>query len=218
MPVHANEAVVFDLDGVVVDSMPFHVESWKRAFAGMGVSVEDLDIYLNESATGLEVVEEMLRERGAPAAREEIAGLMETQAAIYVQEFLPRVKPFRGVPELLGALKAEGRGLGLVTGSTFEVASASIPREVFDLFDAVITREDSLKGKPHPAPYLKAAEILDTDPRRSAAVENSPAGILSATRAGFRCLALTTTLAPRFLKHAHLIFGSIEELADYLLR
>lgn len=210
-------AIVFDLDGVVVDSMPFHVVSWQRAFAGLGVSVDELDIYLNESATGFDVVEEMLRARGAASNTETIERLLKEQSSIYSKEYLPGVKPFAGVVELLFALRETRARLGLATGSTLDVARASLDPEVFALFDAVITREDSEKGKPHPEPYLTAAKRLGSDPSRSIAVENSPAGILSATRAGFKCIALTTTLAPRHLRDADLIVGSIEELADYLL-
>ena len=212
-----TEAIVFDLDGVVVDSMPFHVVSWQRAFAGLGVSVDELDIYLNESATGFDVVEEMLRARGARSNTETIERLLEEQASIYSKEYLPGVKPFAGVVELLFALSERRARLGLATGSTLDVARASLEPTVFELFDAVITREDSEKGKPHPEPYLTAAKRLGSDPSRSIAVENSPAGILSATRAGFRCIALTTTLSPRHLKDADLIVGSIEELANHLL-
>ncbi|MDI6761010.1 MAG: HAD family phosphatase [Candidatus Brocadiaceae bacterium] len=208
------KAVLLDMDGVVVDGMPFHLRAWKEAFSAVGIEVSDIDVYRREGMDGLETVQEISRGKGVPLTPEVERQVNESKNRILNKIFQVRFVP--GSLELIRKLKARGFRLALVTGTRGEVVSRILkeglnPPEAD--FDVVITAESVERKKPAPDPYLKAVELLGLRKEECLVIENAPAGIASAKGAGLRCLAITTSLPAAYLKEADAVLAGLEEVS-----
>lgn len=208
------DAILFDMDGVVVDSMPFHADAWKRVLNEYGLVLEDVDILRREGMTGRQSVEEIFIEKDRPVPGDrEFHDLMAKKHAIFEE---CRIELFPRIGEILSWVKSKGVRTALVTGSPRRSVRHVMPDEVLCRFDAVIAAEDVSKGKPDPEPYLKALDALGVRAGRSLIIENAPMGIRAARAAGIPCFALETTLPRRYLKGADRIFSGHEDLLEFL--
>ena len=174
------EAVLFDLDGTLVDSTPAVERSWRRwaALWGMG--------------------EGFVVRHGVPA-RQVLAGLVPAPDVDRAFADIERIEieDVEGVVALPGAARAlaalpPGRA-AVVTSGTRPLATSRIGAAGLDAPAVVVTAEDVPVGKPDPAPYLLAARRLGLDPARCLVVEDAPAGLTAGRAAGCTTLALTTT-------------------------
>ncbi len=208
------EAILFDMDGVIVDSMPSHADTWKRVLGEFGLELDDIDIFRREGMSGKQSVEDIFLEKGHTVPGDsEFNGLIAKRHALFEQ---CQIRLFPLVEEMLAWIGSRSIRAALVTGSPKRSVRHVIPDAVLSRFDAVITAEDVTKGKPDPEPFIRAIDALGVRPERSLIVENSPMGILSARAAGIVCFALETTLPRRYLKDADRIFSGHRELLEYL--
>lgn len=214
----AVAAVIFDMDGLLIDSEPL----WRRAeieiFASLGVHLTEADC---TRTTGLRidaVVAFWLRERpwAAPVPPEEVAARIVSRVIALVQAegvLMP------GAVEALERFAVRGLPLGLASSSPRRLIDAVLA--CFGLgryFLAVHSAEGEARGKPDPAVYLHTAERLGLDPRRCMAIEDSIPGVLAAVAAGMGCIAVP---APEHrgdarLRCATVVLGSLTELDDAL--
>lgn len=206
------DAVILDMDGVVIDGMPYHQRAWKEAFATVGIEVTDTDIFLKEGMDQVETVVLLSGEKGVSLNSQEMNKVINLKNRILNSIFKTRLIP--GSTEFLSRLKGLGFRLALVTGTEPDVVERVLSEEpaLKGIFDVVVTAETVKRKKPDPEPYLKAVELLGTAKGRCLVIENSPAGIASAKRAGLTCLALTTSLPENYLKEADCIFRSLEDV------
>ena len=186
--------LLFDLDGVLVNTNPLHCQAWKELAQELGIpfTTEDYEAFLGISrAQCLELLlqkgnrsfspQEKVRlcDRRNDRYRERIGGL--TPAAL-----LP------GVPEFLRAARAEGYRIGL--GSVSKNAGFLLQRlEIGPLFDAVIDGTQIVKGKPDPEVFLKGARALNLLPEQCVVFEDSAAGIEAAHRGGMKAVGIGTS-------------------------
>ncbi|MFI6909099.1 HAD family hydrolase [Nonomuraea sp. NPDC050394] len=122
-----------------------------------------------------------------------------------------------GALELLGALRAEGVPVGLVTSSLKEIAEAILAFVGRDHFDVIITADDVERTKPDPEPYLTAAGLLDVSPARSVVLEDSPNGVAAGTAAGCAVVAVPSLL-PIEPAPGRLVVSSLSEITPAHLR
>ncbi len=212
------KAVFFDMDGVILDSMSQHAALWQELMAGQGFRVSREFILQNEGALGPEVLESFFREQGLDPsglvrAQSGMAELLSRQAGLYLERHAASVRPFPAAGALVGALARQGMPTALVTSSRRALVERCLEEGLRRSFRAIVTAEDVARHKPHPEPYLRAAQDLGQDPAACLVVENAPAGIASARAAGATCYALSTTLSPPSLSEAHAVFSGLEELA-----
>ncbi|MBU2470636.1 MAG: HAD family phosphatase [Proteobacteria bacterium] len=215
------QAVLFDLDGVVLDSMEQHAAAWLRVMRAAGLRVERDFVLAHEGCLQTEVLEKLLVEhevilppgQGAP---EFMLRLLDEQRRLYLDEFAHLVAPFPGAAGLLTALNNRGIPTALVTSSRWDQVETCLPNELLGGFAEIVTSDDVSKHKPHPEPYLRASQTLGVAASECLVVENAPAGIASARAAGAVCFALTTTLSPEHLGQANAIFAGLDELTHYL--
>jgi HAD superfamily hydrolase (TIGR01509 family) len=183
------EAVIFDLDGVLVDSMPTHVRAWQAAFEKVaGIKVTNREIYLLEGMRGMDLIKKIFDQKGGDHSKAEKVHDEKNR----VFRSIRSSEPFEGAAELLDRLSCRK---ALVSGSAREDVETII-REAFGdpQFDAVITADDVKVGKPDPAAFLEAASRIQVSPRDSVVVENAPLGAIAAVRAGMDCyVALNNT-------------------------
>lgn len=208
------EAFLFDMDGVLTDSMPNHYEAWRQTFASFGVSVSWEEVLRREGEQGMVTLETVLTGHGHPVEPEELPSILEKKEAIF--RSLPRPSLFEGAEELVVALHQKGKRLALVTGTSLAEARDNVPPSLFRCFHAVVSGDQVRQGKPAPEPYLLALEKLNVSRHVSLVIENAPYGIRSAKRAGLRCIALTTSLPASELAEADGIVTDMVELRNLL--
>jgi beta-phosphoglucomutase len=219
VPDQPARALLFDMDGVVVDSMPMHLQTWQQALAPLGVALTAQDLYPLEGVP-TERTAQLLTERllGEPCSQEEAHLLAERKRALFRRDFQPALLP--GMGPLLHDLQGRGYRLGLVTGSARQVADQVLGSTgMASLFETTLTGDQVAHGKPSPEPYQKAAERLGLMPEHCLAVENAPLGLQAARAAGMRCLALETTLSAEQLlaAGAEQVFPTAAALHAWLL-
>lgn len=204
------KAVIFDMDGVITDTMPFHFRAWRKIFKDEGFDVTECEVYLREGQPGNVTLKEIFKEHGVPYQEEDARRILSKK-----EKLLKRILRRRFIPgsrQCLHFLKKRGFQLGLVTGTARHEAEKILPKRLLKLFDVTITGNDVKKGKPHPEPYLSALKKLNVRPREAVVIENAPFGIHAAKQAKIRCLALESSLPRKYLQGADTIFSSFKEL------
>ncbi|TXK39043.1 HAD family phosphatase [Nonomuraea sp. C10] len=192
MPSEVPAAVLFDLDGTLVDTEPH----WWRATAtvarGLGVDLGPDD----EPDVLGRTVEHTAAHLLSRAPRDHDAG--DTGDALtraFAGELAHSFDVMPGATPLLRELTAARIPTALVTASPRSIAALVLPR-LGHRFDEVVAAEDTRRGKPHPDPYLEAARRLGAHPSRCVALEDSPAGVTAASTAGCHVVVVTRTGLP----------------------
>ena len=198
------EAVLFDLDGVLVDSTASVTRSWGRWAVEYGVSAQALQENHGQPAQAL--VKRLL------GADQVVAGLARIED-IEVDD-AASVAAIPGAHEAFAALPDHRRAV--VTSGTPPIATARLRTAGFPLPATLVTADDVPRGKPDPAPYLLAAERLGLPPERCLAVEDAPAGIASARAAGCQVLAVTGTAAAEELAAAVLTVDGLDRVTVHV--
>jgi beta-phosphoglucomutase len=207
-------AILFDMDGVIVDSMRFHAAAWKQVLGEYGVAVNDIEVYLREGMSGRQSVEDIFFEHGQPFPDERVfQGLIAKKHILFESN---HILLFPCVEAILSLIKSKNILTGLVTGSLKRSVDHLLNPGVLSQFNVVITAEDVSNGKPDPEPYVRAIEKLGVKPELSLIIENAPMGIRSAKSAGSTCYALETTLPDRYLKEADKIVRDHRSLYELL--
>ncbi len=204
------KAALFDMDGVITHSMPYHFRAWHMIFKEMGLLVSRLDVYLREGQPGRLTIRELCQEQGRPYSEDEADRLLAKKERLFKKIQKPRFVP--GARGYLRHLHRAGVRLALVTGTARHEVEHILPKDILDLFDAVVTGSEVKRGKPHPEPFLLALKRLRLKAKDAVVFENAPFGIRSAKAAGLRCLALETSLPRAYLKGADMVFESFAQL------
>jgi len=208
------KALIFDMDGVLVDSMPFHAAAWKKAFLDLGMEIQDSDIYAIEGSNPRNGLPLLIRK----ARKEPEAYDFETITSIYRQEFkrIFELKAFEGMRECLEVLKTRFR-LSVVSGSDHVIVHGIVNQLFPGIFDIVVTGDDITNSKPHPDPFIKAVELLNVRREECLVIENAILGVEAAKKAEIYCIGIPTYVEPSQLDRADLVVGNHWELMQHLL-
>jgi len=204
------QAVIFDLDGVIVDSMPYHFIAWYEVLKPYDIRVSCFDVFAKEGERWDKTLLGLFRKAGIVPTRPVLEKIFRQRQRIFRRYFKRFI--FKGALEFLRCLKDRGYVLGLVTGTPLHEVRRILPARILRLFDSVIAGDRVKKGKPHPEPYLKASKALGIKPGECVVVENAPYGIESAKRAGMFCVAVATSLPKEYLSKADVIVERLEEI------
>jgi len=220
-PLNGYKAILFDLDGVILDSMGHHADLWEEVLAEEGLRVSRDFILEHEGALGAEVLVKFMREAGLGQAEpadmgRRMSAMLNRQARRYILERAAMVRPFPDALRMISALAASGTPSALVTSSRREVVAGCLPDELGCHFTAMVTADDVPRHKPYPDPYLSGAAALGLEAGECLVVENAPAGIAAARAAGAACFAVTTTLPAERLSQADQVFPSLADIARHL--
>ncbi len=208
------QAILFDMDGVIVDSMKIHADSWKTVLSEYRLTLENIDIFRREGMSGRASVEDIFRERGVPVPDEiEFDRLMLRKHELF-ESHMPVVYPL--IKTMIEYVKSRDVAIGLVTGSLKRSVVHVLPDGILTAFDSIISADDVVNGKPDPEPYLKCLESLNRGRDEALVIENAPMGIRSAKGAGLYCVALETTLPAGYLAGADMVLSDHMELYRYL--
>ncbi len=211
-------AVLFDMDGVLFDSMPFHAKAWSQVMTDAGFNFSPEDVYMNEGRTGADTINTAsLAQFGKPATQELIDQLCQVKCDIFATYPPTPRMPF--ALELVQKVKACGLTPMIVTGSGTPTLLDRIQSNFPGLFDEnhIVTSFNVKRGKPFPDPYLLALERGGFAPHEAIVVENAPLGVTAGVAAGlFTIAANTGPLDPQVLYNAgaNMVFPSIEAIND----
>ncbi len=215
-----KNAILFDMDGVLYDSMPNHSKAWSLAMERYGMHMSPHDVYMNEGATGHDtVVRISLRDRGFEARQREIDDIYGYKASLF--RSMPEACVMPGAQDVFRKAAAAGLKILIVTGSGQKNLIERVQKdfEGFITRDRMVTAFEVKRGKPYPDPYLKGLEIAGVPATEAVVIENAPLGIRAAVAAGIDTIAVNTgPLEDEILlaEHPVLLMHSMQELADRL--
>ena len=211
-------AVLFDMDGVLFDSMPYHADAWSKVMTDAGFSFSREDVYMNEGRTGADTINTAsIAQFGKPATTELIEKLCKEKCKIF--DAYPPTPRMQGAVELVEKVKASGLVPMIVTGSGTPTLLDRIQSNFPGLFNEnhIISSFNVKRGKPYPDPYLLALERGGLKPNEAIVVENAPLGVQAGVAAGlFTIAANTGPLKENVLTGAgaSLVYSSIQALCD----
>lgn len=207
-------AVIFDVDGVLVQSMEKHAEAYAAAFASYGVTIAPEEVFRNEGRGSRDVAVALSRERGMGLTEPQLDALAQEKQRVFLS-FGPMPK-YPGVDALIVRLKSRGLLLGMVTGTSRANVENHFGAWLKE-FDVIVTADDVKRTKPDPEPYLAAIARLGVPKDAAIVIENAPLGIQSAKAAGLRVIAITSTNPPDALKEADVIAEKVADVEVLLL-
>jgi beta-phosphoglucomutase len=203
--------VLFDLDGVIVDTLHYHYLAWKHMFGKYGGSpVSEHSVLLYEGMASREILPILMKETGVTIPEAEQSAFIEEKRAYF--RSIVQVTSYPGAFETIDALRKRGFKLALVTACATKNMQHALNREQQAHFDFLITGDEVPRAKPFPDPYLTAARQLGLRPEECVVVENAPLGIESARNAGMCCVAIETTLGKEYLTSADYVLEKITDL------
>ncbi len=190
-------AFIFDIDGTIIDSMPFHSRSWEVFSERHGLPPCGDDFFHRTAGrTGFELMRDMF----ASKSDDEVRALVREKEAIYRGLFAAHFREIAGFAAFARAAKAQGLRLACATaGDSDNIAFALGGLGMRDFFDAAVGAHDVARGKPDPDLFLLAAKRVGAPPSECLVFEDAPLGIEAARRAGMRAVAITSTIDAREL-------------------
>ncbi len=216
----AVRAVLFDMDGVLFDSMPNHAYAWSHAMTQFGLAMTAEEAYMNEGRTGSGTID-ILAQRfwGRNATEEEKQRIYAAKSALF--NTLPEAKPMQGAREALEAAREIGAKIVLVTGSAqlSLIEHLELHYPGFFRKELMVTAFDVKRGKPNPEPYLMGLEKAGVRADEAVVVENAPLGVEAGRAAGiFTIAANTGPLPDEVLKEsgADIVVAGMHEVAQLL--
>jgi beta-phosphoglucomutase len=205
--------VLFDLDGIIVDTLHYHYLAWKHMFGRFGGSpVSEQTVLLHEGRNSREILPILMKETGVTIPEEQQARFIEEKRAYY--RSIVHVTQYPGAFETIDELRRRGFKVALVTACALTNMRHSLDSDQQAHFDFIITGDEVPRAKPHPDPYLTAARQLGLTPEECIVVENAPLGIEAARHAGMQCVAIETTLGKEYLNLADCVLGSVADLLN----
>lgn len=204
-------AIIFDMDGTMVDNMSIHNQTWIDYLTEVG-ALPDPKTF-NDRTAGKTTPEIIRLFLGSDLTDPEVRALSAEKEKRYRQKFKDGARKIPGLIELLNEARGRGLRLGVATSAPPENVQVVLESlGLSDFFDAVVNSEDIERGKPDPEIFLKAADRLQTPPECCLVFEDSRLGIEAARRARMRAIFITTGIPA---DQAHEIPGVNKVIADF---
>ena len=219
---HSNinlKAVLFDMDGVLFNSMPNHAEAWHKTMAKFGFTLSREEAYMHEGRTGAATINIVSRrERGYDATEEEIRQIYQAKSELFNQ--YPTAERMPGAFVVLNQIKEAGFTPMVVTGSGQTSLLDRLNQNFPGIFkkELMVTAFDVKYGKPNPEPYLMALKKGGLQPNEALVVENAPLGVQAGVAAGIFTIAVNTGPLPDHAlldQGANLLFSSMPNFNEH---
>lgn len=211
---------LFDMDGVLYDSMRNHARAWHDSMSLYGLEMSEEDAYVFEGMKGVETIKIVTgRQWDKEATDEEAINMYKVKSEHYAACPIAEIIP--GVRQLQEKLKNNGLKIGVVTGS----GQPSLLDRIMSDFGGLVSPEIMVtalnikRGKPAPDPYLKGMELAETEPWQTIVVENAPLGVRAAVAARAFTVAVNTGPLPDSAlanEGADIVFHTMDEFASWL--
>ena len=191
------KAMLFDMDGVLYNSMPNHAVAWTRSMAEFGIIMSEHDAYATEGARGIDTIRMMVKEQQGRDIDEVESQRMYDLKTRYFHE-MAEAQVFPGVLTLMQKLKDADITIGVVTGSGQRPLIHRLLTDFAGFLDEshIVTAYDVKHGKPNPDPYLMGMEKCGVKAHETVVVENAPLGVRAAKAANIFTIAVNTGPLP----------------------
>jgi beta-phosphoglucomutase len=212
-----TKAVIFDMDGVLVDSYRAHYESWRLLGLKHGLTMTEAEFTATFGRTSADIIRNLW---GDAVDEADIPAWDDEKEALYRDELRKSFPAMDGASELLDALAAAG--IKMAVGSSGPPENVQLVLDCLpgaEAFTATVTGQDVTRGKPDPEVFLIAGEKLGVAPEDCAVIEDATAGIEAARRAGMTAVAITGTADRSALiaAGAHVVVDSLRELSPSMI-
>lgn len=215
----APRAVMFDMDGVLYNSMPHHAVAWQESMKRFGMTMTAEDAYATEGARGIDTIRRFARQQlGKELTQEEAQRIYDVKTEIF--HSMGDAPVFEGVIPLMQQIKASGLTVCIVTGSGQRPLIARLLRDFGEFIDKehIVTAYDVKRGKPYPDPYLMGLEKSGKlQPWQGIVVENAPFGVQAGVAAHVFTVAVNSGPLPDQVlldHHPDLLYQQISEFCD----
>jgi beta-phosphoglucomutase len=205
-----DRGVIWDLDGVLVDTCEFHFQAWQGTLAKNGISLtrERFKTTFGMNNTG--VLTTLL---GVPPIPEFLARIEEEKERLFRESIRGRVRALPGVQTWLGRFKSALIPQAIASSAPQANIDAIVDELGLRPYFAAIVSGGSMPGKPDPAVFLESASLLGVPAERNVVIEDSVSGVEAARRAGMKCVAVTTTNSRDLLGQADIIVERLDDLS-----
>lgn len=211
-------AILFDMDGVLYDSMKHHAATWIEAFRKFDIDFPRKEAYLNEGSTGDFTIKKAVKQIcNREATLEEIEGIYEEKTRL--MHLCPKADKIPGMQSLMNKIREAGKKIIVVTGSKQPILLERLQKDFGVHPDEVVSGYDVKHGKPHPEPYLMGMEKANIPVEETIVIENAPLGVESAVKAGIFTIAINTGPLEKqvlFDAGASEVFDTAEEIDEFL--
>jgi beta-phosphoglucomutase-like phosphatase (HAD superfamily) len=209
-----TEALIFDMDGTMIDSMPWHGKSWLEFCRRHGIAIDVADLLRRTTGrNGHECMRELFQRE---IDEEESLRLIHEKEAIYRELFAPVFAEVSGFKAFAAQARARGLKLGVGTaGDKHNIAFAFSHLRMEPAPHAVVGGDEGLPGKPEPAIFLEAAQRMGASAAACIVFEDAPFGIEAARRAGMRAVAVCSSHSAAELAGDHVI-ASVRDYNELL--
>lgn len=214
------KAVLFDMDGVLYNSMHNHAIAWQESMAQFGIHMTANDAYATEGARGVDTIRQMVkRQQGRDIDEAEAQSMYDVKSRIF--HSLPETSIMPGILDLMRQIHEGGIQIGVVTGSGQRPLIHRILKDFGAYVDEahITTAYDVKRGKPNADPYLMGLKKAgDLHPWEAVVVENAPLGVQAGAAARIFTIAVNTgPLADEILLNAgaDLLFPTMQDLSDH---
>lgn len=206
-------AAIFDMDGVIADTNPYHTIAWREYYQRNGKPLSDADFVKHVSGNHNRAIARHLFE-GKDLTDAEAYQIGDEKEALFRELYAPHIVPVPGIPAFLKVLKAAGIKTAVATSAPVENLDFVMEKlGLRDYFDVLLHEKLVSRPKPDPEIYQKAMSMLGVDPADSVIFEDSMTGIKAARAAGAYVVGVTTTHTPEELAEvADFVIQDFEEL------
>ena len=191
------KAVLFDMDGVLYDSMPHHAIAWQESMKRFGIDMTEADAYATEGARGIDTIRQIATHQGKEVSLEEAQRMYDEKSRIFHE--MPDAPIFDGVFDMMEKIKRAGMTVNVVTGSGQRPLIRRLLNDFGRYLDEnhITTAYDVKRGKPYPDPYLIGLQKAgNLKPFEGIVVENAPLGVRSGVSAGIFTVAINSGPLP----------------------
>ena len=213
------QAVLFDMDGVLYDSMPNHARCWQEAMAKFGLKMTAADVYATEGMRGVETISLMVKaQQGRDISEDEAQMMYDEKARLF--GLLPKAPIMNGVLGLMEKIKTAGMRIVVVTGSGQRPLIERLQHDFkgFVTADKIVSAYDVTRGKPAPDPYLMGLQKAgNLQPWQGIVVENAPMGVRAGVAAKIFTIAVNSGPLPNATlagEGANIVFDRMTQLRD----
>lgn len=208
-----NFAVIFDMDGTMVDNTPYHYRSWQVMFKKYGLGELTSNTYYSE-LSGVPIMDTIRRLFSDVTDNDRLQQLAKEKENTYQEIYTPHATSVKGLVELLAGLKQAGIKLAIASSASIHDIDFVLKLvDVRHYFDIIIDGSQVSNGKPDPEIFLKAAADLQTLPKHCVVFEDSIAGIKAGNAAGMKVIGVATGNSADKLQPSALVVKDFSELS-----
>ncbi|PSR55327.1 HAD family phosphatase [Adhaeribacter arboris] len=212
-------AVLFDMDGVICDTNPYHLKAWEKFAEKHQLHLEGKDLgYYIYGRTNRDALQLFIKDKafanGNHFSDDQLTDLSEEKEALFRDIYRDHVELTAGLKNFLEEMKQASVPMALASNAPISnidfILDATGTRSYFE---AVVDATQVTKGKPDPQIYLRAAELLNVEPHNCIVMEDSTVGVEAGQKAGMKVVGITTTHSPEELSHTDLVIDNFAELS-----